>query len=112
MKKLYILVATAVLPFILVWAAFILTAFNFNPREVFNSGSFWGLSFLYWFLWTCLSPLIVEMVDEQEAKEAKEAEKKTTLSKEEMIQKHINAEPSRQNPEYEAFVRDAMNKLK
>lgn len=74
MKKLYILVATAVLPFILVWAAFILTAFNFNPREVFNSGNFWGLSVMYWLLWTCLSPIIVEMVDEQEAKEAKEAE--------------------------------------
>jgi hypothetical protein len=106
MKKLNILIATAALPFLLVWAAFVLTAFNFNPREVFNSGSFWGPSVLYWLLWVCLSPLIIEMIDEQEA------EQKTTLSKEEMIQKHLNAEPTRQNPEYEAFVRNAMNKLK
>jgi hypothetical protein len=113
-KKLTILLATAAMPFLLVWAAFILTGFNFNPHNVFNEGSFWGVSVLYWFLWVCLCPMIVEMVDEDTIlNKSKKVEKKaTTLSKEEMIQKHISAEPSRQNPQYEAFVRDAMNKLK
>lgn len=114
MKKLYILIATAALPFLLVWAAFVLTAFNFNPREVFNSGSFWGPSVLYWLLWVCLSPLIIEMVDEQEAKETKEAEQKATLSKEEMIQNHLNNHTKHYNvtSEYEEFVRDAVSKIK
>ena len=66
MKKLQVLCATAALPFLLVWAGFILTGFNFNPSDVFNSGAFWGLSGIYWFLWLCLMPLIVEMVDEYE----------------------------------------------
>ena len=66
MKKLAILGATAALPFLLVWAGFLLTAFNFNPHDVFNQGAFWGLSVMYWFLWVCLSPLIVELIDELE----------------------------------------------
>jgi len=66
MKKLSIVLAFAALPFLLVWAAFILTAFNFNPHDVFNEGAFWGLSGMYWFLYICLIPLIVEMVDELE----------------------------------------------
>lgn len=66
MKKLQVLGATAALPFLLVWAGFILTGFNFKPSDVFNSGAFWGLSCMYWFLWLCLMPLIVEMVDEYE----------------------------------------------
>ena len=64
MKKLLILMATAALPFLLVWAAWILTAFNFNPHNVFNEGAFWGLSSMYWFLWVCLVGLIVELIDE------------------------------------------------
>jgi hypothetical protein len=43
---------------------FILTAFSFNPQEVFHSSSFWGLSIIYWFLWICLSPLIMETINE------------------------------------------------
>lgn len=64
MKKLTILVALAALPFLLVWAAFILTGFNFNPHDVFNEGAFWGFSCMYWFLYICLIALIVEMIDE------------------------------------------------
>ena len=109
MKKLLILIATAALPILLVWAGFILTGFSFNPYNVFQEGSFWGVSVLYWFFWVCLMPLIVEMIDDHQKIEEK---KPKVLSNEEMIQKHINAEPSRQNAEYEAFVRDGMNKLK
>ena len=64
MKKFSILLATAALPFLLVWAAWVLTAFNFNPHDVFNEGAFWGLSTMYWFLWICMSALIVELIDE------------------------------------------------
>ena len=64
MKKFSILLASAALPFLLVWAAWILTAFNFDPRTVFDQGAFWGLSGMYWFLWICMSALIVELVDE------------------------------------------------
>jgi len=66
MKKLSILAAFAALPFLLVWAGFILTGFNFNPHDVFNEGAFWGLSTMYWFLYVCLIGLIVEIIDESE----------------------------------------------
>lgn len=111
MKKLLILIATAALPILLVWAGFILTGFSFNPYNVFQEGSFWGVSVLYWFLWVCLMPLIVEMLDEHQKIEKVEEKKPKVLFHEEMIQKHINAEPSRQNAEYEAFVRDAVSKI-
>ena len=64
MKKLLVLLSTAALPFLLVWAGFILTGFSYNPINVFHDGSFWGLSVIYWFLWVCLSPLIIEMIND------------------------------------------------
>lgn len=63
MNKLLIFLAIAALPFLLVWAGFILTGFNYNPREVFNYGGFWGLSCLYWMLFLALSPTIAEAID-------------------------------------------------
>ena len=110
MKKLIITLTTAALPFLLVWAAWILTAFNFNPHTVFSDGSFWGASVLYWFLWICICPLIIEMIDEAEKVEERKAK---SVLKEEMIQKHLNnhAKYTRVTPEYEAFVRDALDKL-
>ena len=66
MKKLYIALVLAALPFLLVWSAFILTGFNFNPHEVFNDNTFWGISVIYWFFYTCLIGFILEMVDEDE----------------------------------------------
>lgn len=64
MKKLFILLTTAAIPFLLVWAAFILTGFSFNPITTFQAGSFWGVSVIYWFLWICLCPLIIEGINE------------------------------------------------
>lgn len=64
MKKFIVLLSTAALPFLLIWAAFILTGFSFNPINVFQEGSFWGISCIYWFLWLCLSPLIIEGINE------------------------------------------------
>jgi len=64
MKKLFILLTTAALPFLLVWAAFLLTAFSFNPIEIFQNGTFWGISVIYWLLWVCLLGFITEMIDE------------------------------------------------
>ena len=64
MKKLAIVLSFAALPFLLVWAGFILTGFNFEPHNVFNDGAFWGLSCMYWFLYICLIPLIVETIDD------------------------------------------------
>lgn len=64
MKKLLIICILAALPFLLVWSAFILTGFNFNPHNVFSEGSFWGLSAMYWILLICLIPVVVELVDE------------------------------------------------
>jgi hypothetical protein len=66
MKKLCILSVTAALPFLLVWAGFILTGFNFNPHNVFNEGVFWGLSCMYWFLYLCLIGVIIEVINELE----------------------------------------------
>jgi hypothetical protein len=111
MKKLLILIATAALPILLVWAGFILTGFSFNPYNVFQEGSFWGVSVLYWFFWVCLMPLIVEMIDEHQKVEEK---KPKVLSNEEMIQNHLNNHAKHYNvtPEYETFVRDAVSKIK
>lgn len=64
MKKFLAIAATAALPFLLVWASFILTGFSFTPREVFQSGTFWGVSTLYWVFFVCILGFIVEMVDE------------------------------------------------
>lgn len=65
MNKILTVVTIAAIPFLLVWAAFILTGFNFNPSDVFNSGSFWGMSTMYWFLYICMLPLIIESVYEK-----------------------------------------------
>lgn len=64
MKKILIVSSIAAVPFLLVWAAFILTGFNFSPSDVFNSGTFWGFSTMYWFLYICTLPLIIESVYE------------------------------------------------
>ena len=64
MKKLYIAILSAILPFLLVWAGFILTGFSYSPREIFQNGNFWGISILYWFLWICMIGFILEMVEE------------------------------------------------
>lgn len=64
MKKLKIALIIASLPFLLVWAGFILTGFAFSPREVFQSGSFWGISVIYWTLYICMMPVIIDTIDE------------------------------------------------
>ncbi len=87
MKKLLILLATAALPFLLVWTAFILTAFNFNPHDVFSEGSFWGVSVIYWLLWVCMSPLIIEGINEVHAHNEK-------VRKQKAIEKHLSQYPA------------------
>ena len=62
MKKFLTLTATAAIPFLLVWIAFVLTGFSFNPYNVFENGNFWGVSSMYWFLWVCMSPMLVELI--------------------------------------------------
>lgn len=64
MKKFAIFCSTAAVPFILVWMGFILTGFSFNPQETFQNGAFWGLSCIYWFLWVCLMPMTMEIINE------------------------------------------------
>lgn len=71
MKKFLIFCSTALIPFFLVWIGFILTAFSYSPREIFQGGAFWGLSCMYWLLWLCLSPLILEAINEIHSKPAK-----------------------------------------
>ena len=67
-KKALVLLSVYALPFLLVWMAFVLTGFSFNPREVFQNGTFWGVSVLYWFVTVCLAPLIIELVDDLKIK--------------------------------------------
>lgn len=50
MKKITYYTVIVLLPFLIVWIAFIMTGFSFSPREVFQRESFWGLSVLYWAL--------------------------------------------------------------
>lgn len=63
MKRLYIALIFAALPFLLVWAAFLLTGFAFSPHEVFQNNSFWGFSVLYWFFYLCLIGFVLDMVE-------------------------------------------------
>jgi len=62
MRKLKIASLIAALPFLLVWAGFILTGFAFSPREVFQSGSFWGVSVIYWTLYVCMIGVILDEI--------------------------------------------------
>lgn len=64
MKKIKILAIVYSMPFSLVWIGFILSAFSYNPREVFQSEVFWGVSTVYWFVIFCLTGMIVEVINE------------------------------------------------
>lgn len=90
MKKLVVLLSTAAIPFLLVWAAFVLTGFSFNPINVFQDGAFWGVSVLYWFLWVCICPLIIDGINEVYAHNKKINEK---IRKEKAIEKHLSQYP-------------------
>jgi hypothetical protein len=60
-KKLKIALIFAILPFILVWTAGLLTAFSFIPREIFQHGAFWFISIIYWFMYlVVIIPAIAE----------------------------------------------------
>ena len=61
-KKLKIAVILAILPFVLVWAAALLTAFSFSPREIFQCGGFWFISGIYWVLYLCIIGLVLEEI--------------------------------------------------
>jgi hypothetical protein len=62
-KKLKIALIFAILPFILVWTAGLLTAFSFNPREIFQHGAFWFISMVYWFLYICLIGALLQDIE-------------------------------------------------
>ena len=62
-KKLKIALIFAILPFILVWTAAILTAFSFSPIEIFQHGAFWFISVIYWTLYICLIGAILEDIN-------------------------------------------------
>ncbi len=64
-KKIVIVLCVYLLPFILIWIGWIVTAFAFNPREIFqNSTTFWGVSTFYWVIMAMLSPLVIDTVNE------------------------------------------------
>lgn len=63
-RKLFIITVIYLLPFILVWIAFVMTAFSFNPREIFSEGAFWGIGTMYWLVTFCISPVIIEAINE------------------------------------------------
>jgi hypothetical protein len=60
MKKKYFFYLTIVLPFFLVWAAWVLTAFSFDPREVFQTAAFWGLTMCYYFVYLFIAPTMYD----------------------------------------------------
>jgi hypothetical protein len=64
MKKIITMIVLAILPFILVWVAYLLTAFSFNVVTAFQSQSFWFLSVVYWLIFTCMiGPMLDEFID-------------------------------------------------
>ena len=67
--KLLKVILTLALPFLVVWGAYLLTGFGFSPQEeVFNNGNFWGMSVVYWFVWSMLAPFIIDIIYENEKK--------------------------------------------
>jgi len=66
MKKACVLtMLLGLLPFLLVWVAFIFTGFAFSPKDVFQNGIFWVISCSYWVLpYLCgIVPTIWDNVD-------------------------------------------------
>lgn len=53
MKKKHYQLITVFFPFIVVWSTWLLTAFCFNVREVFQHGAFWFVTGIYYvgFAW-------------------------------------------------------------
>jgi hypothetical protein len=49
-------------PFLLVWTAYFLTAFSFNPQDIFHSSDFWAIVFVYWFVIICLLGPITQFI--------------------------------------------------
>jgi hypothetical protein len=48
MKAVSKVLAVLLIPFIGVWVSFLMTGFAFNPKNVFTSDVFWGISVIYW----------------------------------------------------------------
>jgi hypothetical protein len=63
MKKVLAFIILAILPFILVWVAYLLTAFSFDAVTVFQSPAFWFMSVIYWFIFICtIGPMLDEFI--------------------------------------------------
>jgi hypothetical protein len=62
--KMSVFTVTMLAPFLLVWTAWIMTAFSFDARSVFQEGAFWGISIIYWFIWLCLIGMVIDDLKE------------------------------------------------
>ena len=62
--KMSVFTVTMLAPFLLVWIAWIMTAFSFDARSVFQEGAFWGISIIYWFIWLCLIGMVIDDLKE------------------------------------------------
>jgi hypothetical protein len=62
MKKVLAFIILAILPFLLVWIAFLLTAFSFDAVTVFQGGGFWFFSVIYWFIFLCMIGTLLDEV--------------------------------------------------
>jgi len=62
--KMKVFVLTMLAPFLAVWIAWIMTALSFDIHEVFQSGAFWGISVIYYFLWLCLIGMVIDDLKE------------------------------------------------
>jgi hypothetical protein len=62
MKKIKtnVFVITLLLPFLSVWTAWVMTALNFDVREVFHKEAFWAISGIYWFIWVCVIGMVLD----------------------------------------------------
>ena len=59
-----VFVVTMLTPFLSVWIAWIMTAFSFDVKAVFQHGAFWGISMIYWFIWLCLIGMVIDGIKE------------------------------------------------
>lgn len=47
------------LPFLMVWTAWVMTAMSFSPREIFNGNTFWTFSVVYWFIFATMGTVAI-----------------------------------------------------
>lgn len=58
-EKSIAIILVWLLPFIMVWTAWVMTAMSFSAREIFNGNAFWAFSVVYWFIFATMGTVAI-----------------------------------------------------